>query len=221
VREKFFKNHFVIDTDKITDDMRLYLLDGKSIESFAHDPQFESLKQKFARPYFIQYQVPGKTPEDKPQNRASSRIMFFRSSPAIAVFRSADTHPMVSDPTKHQQRKIQKGMDMYVTNSSYDIISQQYQSIQHIMENKEDMSHFTKELKTILEELTKQKSKLSEDQYGDIELVMDALTSQINPQVLMARLYNLSKIPNFSNRIVQENLLQGAINKMSKRYQDL
>ncbi len=128
---------------------------------------------------------------------------------------------MVSEPTKHQQRKIQKGMDMYVSNSSYDIISQQYKSIQHIMQDKENMTQFTKQLKSILEALTKQKSKLNEDQQSDIELVMEALTHQINPKILMARLYNLSKIPDFNNRVVQENLLQAAINKMSKREQDL
>lgn len=221
VRQDFFTDHFVIDTDNITDDMRQYLLDGKPISDFIKDPQLKSLKQKFARPYFLQYQLPGKTPEEKTQKKATSRIMFFRWSPAIAVFRSADTHPIVSEPTKHEQRKIQKGMDMYITNSSYDIISQQYFSIQHIMQDKKNITYFTQELKITLEELVKQQGKLSDEQKKDIELVMESLTYQVNPQILMARLYNLSKIPYFSNRVVQENLLQAAIRKMSKRKQDL
>ncbi len=78
VKQTFFTDHFVLDPDKITDAMRLYLLDGQSIDNFTHDPQLKALKQKFARPYFLQYQLPGNTPEEKPQKRATSRIMFFR-----------------------------------------------------------------------------------------------------------------------------------------------
>lgn len=216
VKQDFFNHHFVLDPDKITDDMRLHLLDGKSIDSFTHDPQLQSLKQKFAKPYFLQYQVPGRTPEDKEQKKATSRIMFFRDSPAIAVFRSADTHPIVADPTKHEKRKIQKDMDMYVTNSSYDIISQQYQSIQHITKDKEFIASLLQELQNLVQD-----KAFGPDQKLQISQAIDAISGQINPEVLMARLYNLSKIEDFANKTVQQNLLLGALNKLGRRSKKL
>lgn len=196
--------------------MSTYLLDGHTVEHYMSDPQLKGIKSKFAHPYFLQYELPGDAPEAKPTKKATSRITFFRNTPAIGVFRSADTHPMVADPTKHEQRKIAKNMDMYITNSSYDLITQQYKSIQHIMQNKE----FTADLLQELQKLVQDKS-FGPDQKLQISQAIDAISGQINPHMLMARLYNLSKIADFSNKTVQQNLLLGALNKLDKRHKQL
>lgn len=215
-REMFINHFMVFDTDRITDDMRLHLFDGKSLDELTNNVLIAEVRKKLANPYFLQYQIPGEKPQDKPQKRATSRIVFPRSSPAIIVFRSDDTHPMVDNPTKHEKRKIQKGMDMYVTNSSNDVITQQYKSIQHITQDKWFVASLLKELQNLVQD-----TAFGEDEKLVINQAIEAMSGQINPEVLMARLYNLSRIADFANKTVQQNLLLGAMNKLSRRHQTL
>lgn len=128
------------------------------------------------------------------------------------VSRSADTHLVVESPTKYEKTKIQKGMDIYVTNSSYDVITQQHQSIQHIARDKEFITSLLQELQNLVQD-----KSFGPDEKLHISQAIDAISNQVNPEVLMARLYNLSRIEDFSNKTVQQNLLFGALNKLERR----
>lgn len=209
----FIQNSLVIDPGSITEEMKLYILNGNhSIK----DPYYTTIKEKLSHPYYLQYTIPGKKYTTKHPYETTSRITFFKNSSAIGVFRSADTHPINEDPTKHEQRKIDKNMDMYISNSSYDVITQQYQSIQHIIKNKEFMQHIVEELNHLVKD-----TAFGPDKILQINQTIDIIKNQVNPHTLMARLYNLSKIPFFKNRVVQQNLLFGAINKLEKREKQL
>lgn len=105
---------------------------------------------------------------------------------------------------------------MSVTNSSYDVIVQQYEAIQHIAKDKEFVQSLLQELQNLVQD-----TAFSADQKLHISQAIDAISGQVNPHTLMARLYNLSRIPDFKNKTVQQNLLLGAINKFAKRSKDL
>lgn len=93
-------------------------------------------------------------------------------------------------------------MDMYITNSSYDVVTQQYQSIQHITKDKEFMQDILHQLNNLIKD-----TAFGPDEILQISQTIDAIQNQVNPHTLMARLYNLTKIPYFANRVVQKNLL--------------
>lgn len=211
--KNFIEGSLVIDGTKITQDMQLHLLEWKTTD---HDPYYTKIKKHLAHPYSLHYKIPGKVYDRKYPHETTSRITFFRNSPAIGVFRSADTHPIIEDSTKHEQRKITKDMDMYITNSSYDVVTQQYQSIQHITKDKEFMQDILHQLNNLIKD-----TAFGPDEILQISQTIDAIKNQVNPHTLMARLYNLTKIPYFVNRVVQKNLLFGAINKLQKREKQL
>jgi len=220
IMQEFFKDYFVLDPRAITDDMITYLLDNKSLKTYMTDPSLQAIKRKFARPYFLQYKL--KNPKTNAQEpKATSRIMFFRWTPAIGVFRSADSHPIVTNPTKHEKRKKQKGMDMYMTDSSYDIITQQYQAIANITDKKWGTSYFVTKLIEQLKHMKESDTQLDKEQLAQIQKVIEALEYKTNPTVLMTKLYHLSQIPYFQNKVIQWNLLGAAIDRLSKREKEL
>lgn len=54
-------------------------------------------------------------------------------------------------------------MDMYVTDSSYDIIAQQHLSIQHIIQKQGEMTQFTRQLEKILKDITENDENKSQE----------------------------------------------------------
>jgi hypothetical protein len=214
--ETFFENYFVLDPGAITDDMIKYLLDNNSLESYMADPWLKAIKAKFSKQYLLQYKL---NSTSKPKE--TSRIMFFRWTPAIGVFRSADSHPIVENPTKHEKRSIQKGMDMYITNSSYDVITQQYQAIENITDKKWGTNHFVTTLIEQLDKMRESNTSLDAVQLAPIQEVVHALEHKTNPIDMMTKLYHLSQIPHFNNKIVQGNLLEAAIRRLWKREENL
>lgn len=62
--------------------MEQYLLNEKAIDDFLMDPTLWSIKEKFSKPYFLQYELPTKQSE-KAEKKTTSRIVYFKDSPAI------------------------------------------------------------------------------------------------------------------------------------------
>lgn len=157
-------------------------------------------------------------PEDR-SARISSRIIFVNHKPLI--FTQNKKHPIVDDPTKAEQKKIDTNMYFTIYDTLHDAISSQYNAIQTSIRSKEKFADYVDICNTLLQQMQTNETRLSDEQKSEVALLQKELSTHTNPHAVMTTLYTLSKLLRYNHRIIQENLLDAAVRKTQTRKEEL
>ncbi|MFZ2151299.1 MAG: hypothetical protein WAZ12_01695 [Candidatus Absconditicoccaceae bacterium] len=154
-------------------------------------------------------------------DKKSARVVFVDDK--IVIFRNEQTltHKTSTGLTSGEKHRTEISTTFNTFSNIYDAIRSQYYTIKSSQEKQDDYKILQQDILKLAQEI---QTLGFETKDGEFKRKLDSIISEINGatnfRVLGANLQNLQSLT-FTNKSIDSNLLQGAKNKLLKRFKDL